>query len=99
MKDFFLSHEDCILHPLVSPSDDNVMAWMEEQIERLCVDDVLYVGGKYYCHINLADFLCDMNSQYTINLSLLIDKYQKELRLVALQQVENLTNIIKFNNK
>lgn len=99
MDNFFLSHEDCILHPLVSPSDDNVMAWMDEQIKHLCNDDILYVGGKYYCHINLADFICDMNARYTINLTLLINKYQEELRMVVLQQIENLSNIIKLNNK
>ena len=99
MEKFFFSLEDCTLHPLDSPSDDNVMAWIEEQIKHLCNDDVLYIDGKYYCHINLADFICDMNAKYTINLTLLIEKYQEELRLVALQQIENLSNIIKLNNK
>ncbi len=95
MDNLIFSHAEQKLLPLSSPTKGNITEWMEEQIQQLCQDNVILFNNKYYCHINLDEFISDMNRTYHFDLSELFDQYQSELWKVVLQRSQNLTELLK----
>lgn len=95
MENLFFSHAEQKLLPLSTPTKENIMEWMEEQIQHLCQDNVLLVNGRWYCHRNLVEFMYDMNKTYDIDLHTLFNQYQNELWGVVLQDYLNLSEVLK----
>ena len=90
MKDFIFIHKDQKHEPIIIPENGITQELVCKLAEHLCADDIIYLNGHYYTHIQLSEFLNDMASLPYIKLDVLYSQFQEELSKCLIQQIKNL---------
>ncbi len=89
MEGFIFYHETqkCLSLDSLKGSKQEIV---RQLADYLCQNNIVNIGGKYYTHISLPEFLHDMASLPNVRLDDLYTHFQKELSDCLLQQINNL---------
>lgn len=94
MNDFIFYHKEHKCNPITISANGITQEIVCELAENLCADDIVFINGKYYTHINLPDFLHDMSENSNVDLDKLYENFREELWNCVWQQSQNVTNYI-----
>lgn len=94
MDDFIFIHRTHEFQQIDIPQNGITHEFVCKLADNLCDDNIVYINGQYYTHINLPDFLHNMAQNPNVNLDSLYTEFQEELWNCVWQQSQNVANYI-----
>ncbi len=92
---YYIEKESLKVVPIQEPeSGESDQEFVAKICKMLCKDEILFhsTDWKCYCHIELAQFISDMNKVYKFNIDKMYQMFERQLSECLLEKIKSMNN-------